>query len=38
MVNCRNCNHDVFEFMTFGKMPIANAFVEKNEFKEEYFF
>ncbi len=38
MVNCRNCNYNLFEFMTFGKMPIANAFVEKNEFKKEYFF
>ena len=24
--------------MTFGKMPIANGFLRKNQFKKEYFF
>ena len=35
---CRNCSTELNEFMTFGKMPIANAFLEKNEVSEEYFF
>lgn len=36
-MNCRNCNKKLKKFMTFGKMPIANAFV-KNLKQREYFF
>ena len=38
MTKCRNCNNDLVEFMTFGKMPIANAFIDKKNFDNEYFF
>ena len=26
------------KFMTFGKMPIANNFLDKENFKDEFFF
>ena len=35
---CRVCSKSISPFMTFGKMPIANAFLKKKEFKKEYFF
>jgi methylation protein EvaC len=35
---CRNCSTELNGFMTFGKMPIANAFLEKDEVDNEYFF
>ena len=36
--NCRVCSKSISPFMTFGKMPIANAFLKKKDFKKEYFF
>ena len=38
MKNCRFCNNELNQFMTFGKMPIANAFITKDEISDEYFF
>ena len=38
MTQCRNCNYDLVDFMTFGRMPIANAFIERKNFNNEYFF
>ena len=38
MNTCRSCNSNLSEFMTFGKMPIANAFVNKIDIKDEYLF
>ncbi|EAT59808.1 class I SAM-dependent methyltransferase [Chlorobium ferrooxidans] len=38
MFNCRVCNHQIEPFMDFGPMPIANGFLKKEEFAEEYFF
>ena len=35
---CRVCNHPIDPFMTFGRMPIANAFLNKDQFDDEYFF
>ena len=35
-MKCRNCKNTTKKFMTFGKMPIANAFIKKNQ--KEYFF
>ena len=26
------------EFMSFGKMPIANGFLERENFEKEFFF
>ena len=36
--NCRVCDEIIFSFMDFGKMPIANGFLNKENFSEEYFF
>ncbi len=38
MKNCLICNKPVEAFMSFGKMPIANGFLAKDQFSEEYFF
>lgn len=37
-MNCRICNFQISPFMTFGKMPIANGFLSKENIKDEYFF
>lgn len=38
MIQCRVCETKIEPFMTFGQMPIANGFLKKEEFSEEYFF
>ena len=38
VLNCRSCNHKLEKFMSFGKMPIANAFLKAGEIEKEYFF
>ena len=35
---CRSCNTDLETVIDFGKMPIANAFLKKKDFTNEYFF
>ena len=35
---CRVCGHPLEPFMTFGEMPIANAFLNKEDFDSEYFY
>lgn len=35
---CLICNHEYEPFISFGKMPIANGFLTKEQFKDEYFF
>lgn len=37
-MNCKFCNSNLISVINFGKMPIANAFLEKSDFKNEYFF
>ena len=37
-MNCRTCNNTINPFMSFGKMPIANGFLNENEFSDEFFF
>lgn len=37
-MNCRTCNNIINPFMSFGKMPIANGFLNENEFSDEFFF
>ena len=37
-LNCRICNVAVQPFMTFGKMPIANGFLNPEDFATEYFY
>lgn len=36
--NCRSCEAELDSVINFGKMPIANAFLNKKDFKSEYFF
>ena len=37
-MKCKITNKTINPFMSFGKMPIANGFIEKNKFSEEFFF
>ena len=37
-MKCKVTNNKIIPFMSFGKMPIANGFLEKNNFKKEFFF
>ena len=34
--NCRCCGHPINESMTFGQMPIANAFIESSQSSVSY--
>ena len=36
--SCHICSHIINSFMNFGRMPIANGFLEEEEFHSEYFF
>ncbi|MFH0855105.1 MAG: class I SAM-dependent methyltransferase [Candidatus Omnitrophota bacterium] len=38
MKKCLICGASIEEFMSFGKMPIANGFLSPGQFKDEYFF
>ena len=38
MSKCKNCESLLTEKFSFGKMPIANNFLPKEKFEEEYFF
>ena len=35
---CLICEEELFEVTSFGKNPIANGFLTKNDFHQEYFF
>nr|NQU89204.1 class I SAM-dependent methyltransferase [Bacteroidota bacterium] len=35
---CLICNQTIAPLMSFGPMPIANGFLSKEQFKDEYFF
>jgi len=37
-MKCKITNNEIKPFMSFGKMPLANGFVRKDEFKSEFFF
>ena len=37
-MNCKITNSQINSFMSFGKMPIANAFLKKENFENEFFF
>ena len=37
-MKCKITNNPIEPFMSFGKMPIANGFLEKENFKKEFFF
>jgi methylation protein EvaC len=38
MSKCLICQNEIQPFISFGKMPLANGFLTKHQFKEEYFF
>ena len=38
MKQCLICNSPIGPFMSFGKMPVANGFLSKKDFDDEYFF
>tara|TARA_R110000824_G_scaffold28963_1_gene96969 strand:- start:2820 stop:4031 length:1212 start_codon:yes stop_codon:yes gene_type:complete len=38
MSNCLICQGYVTEFHDFGRMPIANGFIDEKDFEREYFF
>lgn len=35
---CKVSKKKITPFMSFGKMPIANGFIEKTDFNDEYFY
>jgi len=37
-MKCKITNFEMSPFMSFGKMPIANGFLSKEEFEKEFFF
>ena len=38
MANCLVCDKSLGPLISFGKMPIANGFLTKEQFSSEYFF
>ena len=38
MNTCLICNTSIKPFMSFGRMPIANGFLNPSQFADEYFF
>ena len=37
-MKCKITNKPINPFMSFGRMPIANGFIEEKDFSNEYFF
>ena len=37
-MKCKITNKTISPFMTFGKMPVANGFVDKKDFNNEFYF
>ena len=37
-MKCKITNKNIIPFMSFGKMPLANGFLNEDDFKTEYFF
>ena len=37
-MKCKVTNKTIKPFMSFGKMPLANGFLKKENFDEEFFF
>jgi len=38
MAHCWVCKYEIDHLMSFGSMPVANGFLGKKQFKDEYFF
>ena len=37
-MKCKITDKKIIPFMSFGKMPLANGFLDKNQFSSEYFY
>ena len=37
-MKCKITDEKIKPFMSFGKMPLANGFLKKEEFEKEFFF
>ena len=37
-MKCKITGDDISPFMSFGKMPLANGFIEKKNFSKEFFY
>ena len=37
-MKCKVTGKKIDPFMSFGRMPIANGFLNKDKFNEEFFF
>ena len=37
-MKCKILGNKIKPFMSFGKMPLANAFLSKDQFSKEFFF
>ena len=37
-MKCKITGDKITPFMSFGKMPLANGFIEKDNFKKEFFY
>ena len=37
-MKCKITNKSIMPFMSFGKMPIANGFLNEKDFSKEFFF
>ena len=37
-MKCKITGKSIQPFMSFGKMPVANGFIEKKNFPDEFFF
>ena len=37
-MRCKVTGKKINNIMSFGKMPMANGFLEKKEFKKEFFY
>jgi methylation protein EvaC len=35
---CLICGNEIHEFISYGKMPLANGFLTREQFEDEYFF
>ena len=37
-MKCKISGKKIIPFMSFGKMPMANGFIDKKDFKNEFFY
>ena len=37
-MKCKVSGKEISKFMSFGKMPMANGFLDKKNFKDEFFY